>query len=411
MPSYHYQAVHASRKKRKGRLIAKDAKEAALRLKGENLFILDLKDSHAAPSAQLNRLFRAASLSNRTRAHIIRQLATLCQCGVSLVLALRILSEQQPSQPVRDALASISDQVQSGSSFSEGLRQHPELLDPLEISIIEAGEAGGSLSQALERVALFLQKKQKLRSKVIGALAYPSVVLVITLLIFLFLLTFIVPRFERIFADTLGHQNLPLLTEIVVTISRFTLASSWPVPYILLFPIACAAGYRTLRMHSRISRAIDAFWLRFPLLGPLFSKTTAAHLTITLGILLQNGLPLTAALALTQKTLKSKNLQITLDSVSKTVHEGSSLASALTASERFDPMLISMVRVGEETGRLSDMLLEVGRLYEEEVEQVTQTLTALIEPLMIVILAVVVGTVVIALFMPLIGLVTELSNR
>jgi type IV pilus assembly protein PilC len=302
----------------------------------------------------------------------------------------------------------LADSVESGSTFSEGLAQHPKIFNRLYVNMVKAGELGGVLEIVLNRLAEFQEKSQRIKAKVISAMVYPIVVLVIAVGILAFLMLFIVPKFEAIFNDMLGGKELPLLTQLVIGASRFV------QDYFLVIVgigVVLFIAFKAFGKSAAGAMSIDRLKLKLPLFGDLLKKTAIARFTRTLGTLVSSGVPILQALTITRETSGSVVISDAINRVHESVKEGEPMVIPLEASGLFPPLVISMIQVGEETGQLPDMLTKVADVYEEEVDVTVSGLTSLLEPIMIVFLAVVVGTIVIALFLPLISIITELSSQ
>jgi type IV pilus assembly protein PilC len=274
--------------------------------------------------------------------------------------------------------------------------------------MVRAGEAGGVLEQVLTRLAEFQEKAQKVKNKVVAAMVYPVIVLLLAMGIMTFLLIFIVPKFETIFHDMLGDKPLPAITLSVLSVSDF-LQHHWAV---LLGVILVTVAGGKLAARTRPGRAmIDRIKLRAPLFGDLIRKTSISRFSRTLGTLVTSGVPILQALNITRETAGNTVIARAISQVHDSVKEGESIVQPLEASGAFPPMVVSMIDVGEETGQLPEMLLKVAEVYDDEVDNSVAALTSLLEPIMIVLLAVIVGTIVIALFMPLISIISGLQQQ
>jgi type IV pilus assembly protein PilC len=352
-------------------------------------------------------LFQRKSVKPKTMMIFTRQLATLIAAGLPLLRGLEVLNKQERDSVLKSAINKVADSVQGGSTFSEGLAQHPRLFNDLYVNMVRAGELGGLLEVVLARLAEFQEKAQKVKNKVAAAMVYPIIVLLLALGIMSFLLIFIVPKFETIFHDMLGDKPLPAITLFVIGVSDF-MQRRWAVllgAVVVLFAAGKAAG------RTRAGRAIlDRTKLRAPLFGDLIRKTSISRFSRTLGTLVASGVPILQALDITRETAGNTVIARAILQVHESVKEGESIARPLEASGVFPPMVVSMVDVGEETGELPEMLLKIAEVYDDEVDNSVAALTSLLEPIMIVFLAVIVGTIVIALFMPLISIISGLQQ-
>jgi len=365
-------------------------------------------------------MFGAPKVKSKTLMIFTRQLATLIDAGLPLLRSLRTLMKQEKHVGLKAAMLNLADSVESGNTFSEALAQHPKIFNKLYVNMVKAGELGGVLEIVLRRLAEFQEKSQKIRGKVIAALVYPVVVLCIAIGILTFLLLVIVPKFEKIFNDMLSGRPLPALTQFVIDISRFIQYLVWPpsvtpgalpIPYLPIIIVALVVGYKFFSASTAGGIVIDRYKLRMPIFGDLLTKTSIARFSRTLGTLVSSGVPILQALSITKETAGNIVIADALTKVHEAVKEGESMVAPLEASGLFPPMVISMIQVGEETGQLPDMLTKVADVYEEEVDVAVSGLTSLLEPVMIVFLAVVVGTIVIALFLPLVGIISSLTGN
>ncbi len=342
-----------------------------------------------------------------------RQLATLIDAGLPLLKGLTVLAKQEKNLVLRDSIVQIADSVQGGSTFSEAMGQHPRIFQKLYVSMVKAGEIGGVLELVLTRLAEFQEKAQKLKNKIKSAMTYPLVVLTIALLILVFLLTTIVPKFAKIFQDMLGEsEKLPELTLWVMAASGFLMNMFVPPTlwFTLIAIFGIGSGWWALNNTVKGIDFMDRMKLKLPIFGDIARKGAIARFTRTLGTLVTSGVPILQALNITKETAGNVVLANAITKVHDAVKEGESIVSPLEASGVFPPMVISMVDVGEETGQLPEMLLKVAEVYDDEVDNAVESLTSLLEPIMIVILAFIVGTIVIALFLPLIKIIEKMQT-
>jgi type IV pilus assembly protein PilC len=353
-------------------------------------------------------LFERKSVKPKVLMIFTRQLATLIDAGLPLLRGLNVLAKQERDSVLKSTIKKLADSVQGGSTFSEGLAQHPRLFNDLYVNMVKAGELGGVLEVVLTRLAEFQEKAQKIKNKVVAAMVYPIIVLVLALAIMTFLIIFIVPRFEAIFHDMLGDKPLPAITLFVIGVSDF-MQKHWAI---LLGTVAGIIVAYKVVARTRAGRAIlDRIKLRAPLFGDLIRKTSISRFSRTLGTLVTSGVPILQALTITRETAGNTVMARAISQVHDSVKEGESIVQPLEASRAFPPMVISMIDVGEETGQLPEMLLKIAEVYDDEVDNSVAALTSLLEPIMIVFLALVVGTIVIALFMPLISIISGLQQQ
>ena len=353
-------------------------------------------------------LFQRKTVKPKILMIFTRQLATLIDAGLPLLRGLNVLAKQERDALLRTTINNLADSVQGGSTFSEGLAQHPRIFNDLYVNMVKAGELGGVLEVVLTRLAEFQEKAQKIKNRVAAAMVYPLIVMVLALAIMAFLLVFIVPRFEAIFHDMLGDKPLPAVTTFVISVSSFV-QNHWDI--LLGGLVALIIGYKILARTRMGRMGLDRVKLRAPLFGDLIRKTAISRFSRTLGTLVTSGVPILQALTITRETAGNSVIGRAISQVHDSVKEGESIVLPLEASGAFPPMVISMIDVGEETGQLPEMLLKIAEVYDDEVDNSVAALTSLLEPIMIVFLALVVGTIVIALFMPLISIISGLQQQ
>ena len=352
-------------------------------------------------------LFQRKTVKSKVLMIFTRQLATLIDAGLPLLRGLGVLAKQEKDLVLKGTITAIADSVQGGSTFSESMAQHPKIFNKLYINMVKAGELGGVLELVLNRLAEFQEKAQKIKNKVVSAMAYPVIVLLIALVILLFLLAFIVPKFQAIFNDMLNGKPLPFLTVMVINASD-SVKHYWYV--IVGVAVVVIFGYKALIATAGGRVFVDKVMLKMPLFGDLTRKSSISRFSRTLGTLVTSGVPILQALNITRDTAGNAVVADAVTKVHDAVKEGESIVAPLEASGVFPPMVISMVDVGEETGQLPEMLLKIAEVYDDEVDNAVEGLTSLLEPIMIVVLALIVGTIVIALFMPLIEVIKGMQG-
>jgi type IV pilus assembly protein PilC len=353
-------------------------------------------------------LFQRRKVKPKILMIFTRQFATLIDSGLPLLRGLNVLAKQERDAVLKNTINKLAESVQGGSTFSESLSQYPLIFNDLYVNMVKAGEVGGVLELVLTRLAEFQEKAAKIRNKVAAAMVYPLIVMTMAIAIMGFLLVFIVPKFEAIFHDMLGDRPLPLITTFVITVSRFVQAH-WLVIITAIF--AAIAGYKFANRTAKGKATLDRVKLRFPLFGDIIRKTAISRFSRTLGTLVTSGVPILQALNITRETAGNMVIARAIAQVHESVKEGESIVQPLEASAAFPPMVVSMIDVGEETGQLPEMLLKIADVYDDEVDNSVGAMTAALEPIMIVFLAVVVGTIVIALFLPLISIIQGLQQQ
>jgi type IV pilus assembly protein PilC len=331
--------------------------------------------------------------------HFTRQLATLVGAGLPLLKSLNTLEQQLEEGYLKTAIAKISQDVEAGDSFSVALSRFQRVFPVLFVNMIRAGEMGGMLDEILRRLADFLEKQQKLRERVRSALVYPVFVLTVALIILAILMIFVVPTFTNMFAELGGV--LPLPTRILITISNF-LRYRWyllPLAIIVLF-----VSYKLLSLNPRHRLFVDKMKLKLPIFGELIQEICIARFSRTLGTLLSSGVSILSALDVVADTVGNVKISTSLMQVRRSIKEGESVAAPLEATGAFPPLVVKMVSVGEETGKLAEMLVKIADEYEDEVDVRVAGLTALLEPVLIVAMGLAVGFIVISMFLPLFAL-------
>ena len=353
-------------------------------------------------------LFQRRKVKPKILMIFTRQLATLIDSGLPLLRGLNVLAKQERDAVLKNTINKLAESVQGGSTFSESLAQYPLIFNDLYVNMVKAGEVGGVLELVLTRLAEFQEKAAKIKNKVAAAMVYPLIVMTMAIAIMGFLLVFIVPKFEAIFHDMLGDRPLPAITTFVITVSRFV-QGHWLVLVALFF--ALVAGYKFANRTAKGKATLDRVKLRFPLFGDIIRKTAISRFSRTLGTLVTSGVPILQALNITRETAGNMVIARAIGQVHESVKEGESIVQPLEASAAFPPMVVSMIDVGEETGQLPEMLLKIADVYDDEVDNSVAAMTAALEPIMIVFLALVVGTIVIALFLPLISIIQGLQQQ
>ena len=335
-----------------------------------------------------------------------RQLATLVNAGLPLMRCIEVMKKQKMAPAMKDCLDGISEGIAGGATFSESLTAYPKIFDNLYINMVKAGEAGGVLEVVLSRLAEFAEKAEKIKNKVKGAMIYPIVVLTAAIGITAFLLLTVIPKFKQVFDDILGGQELPGVTQFVMNLADFVKNNG-------LVVVAVVAGIvmvkKLIGKTAKGAYLFDKIKLNMPVIGPLVSRTAIAQFTRTLGTLLSSGVPILQSLVIVRDTTANRVVRRAVQTVHDAVKEGESMTDPLASSGVFPPMVVSMVQVGEETGALPDMLTRIANTYDDEVDNAVAGLTAAIEPALIIFLAVVVGTIVIAMFLPMIKIISTVS--
>ncbi|MDQ3033327.1 MAG: type II secretion system F family protein [Myxococcota bacterium] len=337
----------------------------------------------------------------------IRQFATMIDAGLPLVQCLDILSQQGDNKAFNRILKDVKGTVEQGSTFSEALRRHPRVFDDLFVNLVAAGEMGGILDTILQRLAIYIEKRVKLKRQVRSALVYPTGVLIVALGVMTILLAFVIPSFQAMFVDMGAGDELPGITQFVVDLSEFFLGNFlWIVLAIVLISVSITYSYRT--------PGGKKFWHRFllevPILGPVMRKIAVSRFTRTLGTLLASGVPILDALDIVGKAAGNVIVEDAIRVTADKIREGRTMAEPLMETKVFPPMVVQMIGVGEQTGALDQMLNKIADFYEEEVDVAVAALTAMLEPLMMVVIGGMVGFMLIAMYLPIFDIAGKIQT-
>ena len=351
--------------------------------------------------------FLQGKVKTKVLTQFTRQLATLVNAGLPLMRGIDVLKRQMKDPQMLEALGGISESIASGGTFSESLTAHPKIFDNLYINMVKAGEAGGVLEVVLARLAEFAEKAEKIKNKVKGAMIYPIVVLLAAVGITAFLLVTVIPKFQQVFEDMMGGEALPALTQFVIAASEYVKNNG-------LVVLAVAVGIFVLaKIIGKTEKGaflFDVLALKMPVTGTLVQRTAVSRLTRTLGTLLSSGVPILQSLVIVRDTSGNRVISKAIQDVHDAVKDGEGVTKPLSQCWVFPPMVISMVEVGEETGALADMLTRVADTYDDEVDNAVAGMTAAIEPALIIVLALVVGTIVMAMFLPMIKIIQSVAG-
>jgi len=428
MPNFQYRALDAKGEETVGSISAANEADAVQQIRALNLHPTQIAEEgkgkiakSKAPVAAKGKGKAKPTAKGKTGGRIkpknlmifTRQLATLIDSGLPLLRSLTVLAKQEPNPVLKATVTSLADSVQTGSTFSESLAQHPKIFNKLYVNMVKAGELGGVLEIVLNRLAEYQEKAQKLKNKIVSAMVYPVIVMFIAVAILIFLMIFIVPKFEQMFVE-MGSDQLPMISQIVFGISKFFIARPLVVPNAVFVLIAVVVAYLLFNMWGKTKggrQTIDTMKLKMPIIGDIQRKSAVSRFSRTLGTLVTSGVPILQALNITRDTAGNVVISKAIEKVHEAVKEGESIVTPLQASGVFPDMVISMVDVGEETGQLPEMLLKVADVYDDEVDNAVTALTSILEPIMIVFLALIVGSVVFALFLPLIKVISNMGNQ
>jgi type IV pilus assembly protein PilC len=401
MPTYVARVRDSQGNARKEKVTADSLSEARTSLRNQGMFVQELKQSDGMTVQSLfdlkNIQASMSSVTVKDKAVFSRQFAALVNAGVAMVRGLGVLSEQCTNPSMKKALIDISTDVQQGTNLSDAMRKHPKCFDNLYTSMIQAGEVGGVLDEVLNRLAKLLEDTARLQNMIKSALAYPVVVGSLASVIFLGMTIFLIPIFAGIFKEL--KVELPAFTLAMLAISEFFTSGKWII-LIIIVPVAMWA-YR--RYYStRIGReTIDRMSLKMPLFGDLIQKAATARFCRTFGALTRSGVPILTSLEIVRDTSGNQIIANAIDEAKKEIQTGGMISIALQKEQVFPPMAIQMISIGEETGELDQMLMKVADFYEDEVEQAVKALTSIIEPIMILFLGVMVGSILLAMYLPM----------
>ena len=414
MPKFKYVAMSNQGKEVTGTIDSESTTVAIGHLREKGLYptsvTLEKGNSKTAAGDKKNsfmsmeiKLFTPKRVNSSLLALFTRQLATLIDAGLPLLRSLNVLKDQQKAGCLKNTLDDVAISVESGASFSEALAKFPKIFTQLYVNMIKAGEAGGVLEIVLNRLAEFAEKSEKLKKRIKAAMVYPSFVISVAIAVLAFLVTFIVPKFAEMFFDL--DLELPWMTSFLITISDIC-KKQWYIP--ISFVIGFIIFLKLVRRTKKGKYIIDKILLNFPVIGTLIQKIAIARFTRTLGTLITSGVPILQSLVIVKDTAGNEVVSTAVEKVHDSIREGESIVEPLKVSKVFPPMVISMIEVGEETGALAEMLIKIADNYDEDVDAAVEGLTSLLEPFLIVFLAVVVGFIVIAMFLPLISLLQQL---
>jgi len=414
MPIFQYSALDSQGVEIKDEVEALSQKEAISKIRNMGYFPTKVNvrgAKRAGPKAAAPKKRRGAGGKVKVKSitQFARQLSTLQDAGLPILRSLRILEEQQRSGNFKRVIGYVADDIEGGSTLSEAMGRHPKAFDRLLVSMVAAGEAGGVLDLILSRVADFMEKAQKLKARVKSAMIYPAVVLTAAFLILLGLMLFVVPQFESALTEMTEGKSLPKITQVVLAVSGW-IAFHYGWAVLLGVPFATVFTLRFVR-RFRVGRYIlDSIKLRMPVVGQLTSKVSVTRWTRTLGTLISAGVPILDAINVTRETAGNEVYAKMLGNVHNSIRQGDTFAAPLRQSKTVDLIVSNMVAVGEETGDLDKMLLKVADNYDEQVDVLVAGLMSMLEPIMIVCLGSMVMTIVLAIFAPMIQIITTLSS-
>jgi type IV pilus assembly protein PilC len=402
MPVYLWKGKTSSGVTRKGKIELATEEAVYNHLKKLRITPTTVKE---APKDLLEDIaFFQPSVSGKDIVIFTRQLSTMVDAGLPLVQSLEILGEQQENKTFKKTLREIRSDVETGSTLAESMKKHPEVFDNLYCNMIDAGEVGGILDTILSRLALFMEKSMALKKKIKGAMTYPVICLCISFLVTAVMLIFVVPVFQKMFADF--GSALPGPTQMVVNMSEFVKSK---ILYIIGALVALIFGIKKFYKTEKGQIQIDAMLLKMPIVGSLLRRVAVAKFSRTLGTMLQSGVPILDSLNVVARTAGNKIVEQAVYKVADAIQEGRAIVEPLEETGVFPGMVVQMINVGESTGALDTMLAKIADFYDEEVDQAVENLTAAIEPLMMVFLGGMVGGLVIAMYLPIFSMASAIG--
>jgi len=400
MPVYEYTALDKAGKSLNGIIDADSAVAARQKLRGSDIFPVEVKETVSKPKDVSTGSYTVSTLFTRVKGGELsvttRQLSILLGAGVTLVAALEALISQVTNPALKRIMAQIKESVNEGNSLAESLSQHPKVFSQIYINMVRAGEASGSLDLVLDRLAEYSEQQEALKGRFKAAMAYPIFMFFVGGIILFLLLAFVVPNITKIFTDM--NQTLPLPTIVLISISNFLKSFWWLVLSILVVAMIL---FRQFKKTPKGNHIWDEFKIRIPLLGMINIKMAMARFGRTLGSLLQSGVPLISALQIVRNIVNNALIGEVIDKAVEDIQAGMSLANPLSQNRWFPPIAVQMISVGEQSGELEKMLDKIGDIYEKEVETQIMALTSILEPMMILLMAVVVGFIVFSILLPI----------
>ena len=412
MPEYKYTAIDRNGAQASGKIEAASDEQARQKLMAKGLMVTTLaadggaaKPAAAAAAPAKAGFSFGSKVSQNDVTVMTRQLATLIVAGLPLLRALELITRQERNPAFKAILANVAESVSQGNNLSEALQAHPKVFDKLFVNMIRAGEAGGVLDKVLDRLAKFREKAERIQKKVKSAMVYPGVVMSVAIIIVYILMVKVVPSFQKLLDGQ--KTQMPPLTQFVVGISKLLTVYWWATPIIVF---GLVFGLKTWLSTEKGKELFDRLIFRLPKVGPFVQIVSVSRFARTFGTLMASGVPILQSISITRDTLDNVVIAKSLERVHDRVRDGEPLSVPLEQSGVFPQMVTSMIQVGEETGQLPEMLNRVADIYDEEVDNAVTALTSIIEPVLIVFLAVVVGTIVLAMFLPLIALITKMTG-
>jgi type IV pilus assembly protein PilC len=416
MPTFQYEAMDNTGREVKDTIDASTQEEAQQLIRQKGFFVTKISErskakkkgpSQAKKGGRKGRKksFTIGKISTKQLCTFTRQLSTLQDAGLPILRSLKILHGQCKPGVLKNSLEDVVEDIESGATLSDAFAKHPKAFDKLYCNMIKAGEAGGALEAILQRLADFKEKSQSLKRRIKSAMVYPLVVITVACAIVGFILYFIIPKFEAIFKDF--GVDLPSMTKFLIKASHFVVDYFYVC---ILFPVFVWIFLKLVYRNKTGAYICDRILLMIPVMGSIVEKSTVARTTRTLGTLVQSGVPILESLNIVRDTAGNMVFERAFTRIYDSIREGETIAQPLREARIVDDIVVNMIDVGEETGDLDTMLNKIADNYDEEVEALVESLVSLLEPIMIVVLGGIIGFIVIALFLPLISLISKLSG-
>ena len=403
MPIYTWVAETKKGKVIKGELEAADEKAAGLQLKRRSLTVKKIKPK--PKDIFENVSFMQPKVTNKDIVIFTRQFSTMIDAGLPLIQGLTILAEQAENKTFRDVLKEIVSDVEGGASLAEAMGKHPQVFDRLFVNLVAAGEVGGILDTILQRLAAYIEKAEKLKAQIKGAMTYPIVVVAIAIIVIAVIMIFVIPVFQDMFASF--GKALPVPTQIVVAMSNFTKGN---ILYMIGAFILFVFLFKKFRNTTKGRKATDILSLKLPVFGPLLKKVAVARFSRTLGTMISSGVPIITALEIVAKTSGNVVLEEVIFDVRSSIAEGQPIAEPLSENDIFPNMVVQMIAVGEATGALDTMLEKIADFYDDEVDVAVEAMTSMLEPLLMVFLGGSIGGLVIAMYLPIFSMAAAMGD-
>jgi type IV pilus assembly protein PilC len=394
MPTYIYAGRTRKGRVTKGQLDAADERIARIQLKRRNIDVTKLKQKPKDLFESVS--FLQPRVTSKDLVVFTRQFSTMIDAGLPLVQGLNMLTEQSQNKTFKGILSQVTRDVEGGSTLADALAKHPKVFDSLYVNLVAAGEVGGILDTILQRLAAYIEKTQKLKSQIKGALTYPAVVVAIAIIVIAVIMIFVIPVFQDMFSSF--GKALPAPTQLVVNMSNFTKSN---IHWIILAIIILAFAFRRYRATASGKRRVDSAMLRLPIIGELIRKVAVARFTRTLGTMIKSGVPILDALEITARTAGNVIVEEVVLDARSSIAEGQTIAEPLSESIIFPGMVTQMISVGESTGALDAMLEKIADFYDDEVDATVAAMTSMLEPLLMLFLGGSIGGLVIAMYLPI----------